>query len=133
MSKWSGAPPIIAPRIDAPPVDPLSRLPIKLQPGASGDRIDGWDADPEEEKKPENVIPRIEKVVGGRPFKLDWVSVYSFNCRRIDRFVHDRVIFVGDSAHVVSPFGARGGNGGMHDVDNLCWKLARVVRGESDE
>ncbi|MEC8641705.1 MAG: FAD-dependent oxidoreductase [Pseudomonadota bacterium] len=95
-------------------------------------RIDlqlGPDADPEEEKKPENVIPRIEKVVGGRPFKLDWVSVYSFNCRRIDRFVHDRVIFVGDSAHVVSPFGARGGNGGMHDVDNLCWKLARVVTG----
>jgi len=98
-------------------------------------RIDlqlGPDADPEEEKKPENVIPRIEKVVGGRPFKLDWVSVYSFNCRRIDRFVHDRVIFVGDSAHVVSPFGARGGNGGMHDVDNLCWKLARVVTGQSD-
>ena len=98
-------------------------------------RIDlqlGPDADPEAEKQPEVVIPRIEKVVGGRPFKLDWVSVYSFNCRRIDRFVHDRVIFVGDSAHVVSPFGARGGNGGMHDVDNLCWKLARVVRGESD-
>lgn len=97
-------------------------------------RIDlqlGPDADPEEEKKPENVIPRIEKVVGGRPFKLDWVSVYSFNCRRIDRFVHDRVIFVGDSAHVVSPFGARGGNGGMHDVDNLCWKLARVVTGSA--
>ena len=98
-------------------------------------RIDlqlGPDADPEEEKKPEVVIPRIEKVVGGRPFKLDWVSVYSFNCRRIDRFVHDRMIFVGDSAHVVSPFGARGGNGGMHDVDNLCWKLARVVTGQSD-
>ena len=97
-------------------------------------RIDlqlGPDADPEEEKKPENVIPRIEKIVGGRPFKLDWVSVYSFNCRRIDRFVHDRVIFVGDSAHVVSPFGARGGNGGMHDVDNLCWKLARVVTGDA--
>ena len=95
-------------------------------------RIDlqlGPDANPDEEKKPENVIPRIEKVVGGRPFTLDWVSVYSFNCRRIDRFVHDRVIFVGDSAHVVSPFGARGGNGGMHDVDNLCWKLARIVSG----
>ena len=97
-------------------------------------RIDlqlGPDADPEEEKKPENVIPRIEKVVDGRPFKLDWVSVYSFNCRRIDRFVHDRVIFVGDSAHLVSPFGARGGNGGMHDVDNLCWKLAHVISGKS--
>lgn len=98
-------------------------------------RIDlqlGWDADPDEEKKPENVIPRIEKVVDGRPFKLDWVSVYTFQCRRLERFVHDRVIFVGDSAHIVSPFGARGGNGGIQDVDNLGWKLAAVLSGEAD-
>ncbi|MEO0361724.1 MAG: FAD-dependent oxidoreductase [Pseudomonadota bacterium] len=98
-------------------------------------RIDlqlGWDADPEEEKKPENVIPRIEKVVEGRPFRLDWVSVYTFQCRRLARFVHDQVIFVGDSAHVVSPFGARGGNGGVQDVDNLGWKLAAVVAGRAE-
>ena len=98
-------------------------------------RIDlqlGADADPDEEKKPENVIPRIEKIVGGRPFKLDWISIYDFNCRRIDSFVHNRVIFVGDSAHVVSPFGARGGNGGIHDVDNLGWKLAAVINGQAD-
>ncbi len=95
-------------------------------------RIDlqlGWGADPDEEKKPENVIPRIEKVVEGRPFELDWVSVYTFQCRRLKRFVHGPVIFVGDSAHVVSPFGARGGNGGIQDVDNLGWKLAAVVNG----
>ena len=95
-------------------------------------RIDlqlGWDADPEEERKPENVIPRIERMVGERPFEIDWVSVYTFQCRRLDRFVHDRVIFVGDSAHIVSPFGARGGNGGIQDVDNLAWKLAAVLEG----
>jgi 3-(3-hydroxy-phenyl)propionate hydroxylase len=45
--------------------------------------------------------------------------------------VHDRVIFAGDSAHVVSPFGARGGNGGIQDADNLGWKLAAVVKGEA--
>lgn len=97
-------------------------------------RIDlqlGWDTDPEEEKKPENVIPRIRAVVGDRPFELDWVSVYTFQCRRLDRFVHDHVIFVGDSAHVISPFGARGGNGGIQDVDNLVWKLARVLKGDA--
>ncbi|MFQ6546422.1 FAD-dependent monooxygenase [Aestuariibius sp. 2305UL40-4] len=95
-------------------------------------RIDlqlGWDADPEHEKRPEVVIPRIEKVVGHSDFRLDWVSVYTFRCARLDRFVHDRVIFVGDSAHVVSPFGARGGNGGLQDVDNLGWKLAAVLNG----
>jgi len=31
----------------------------------------------------------------------------------------------------VSPFGARGGNGGIQDVDNLVWKLAAVLKGEA--
>jgi len=99
-------------------------------------RIDlqlGWGADPEEECKPENVIPRIERVVGHSDFRLDWVSVYTFQCRRLARFVHDRVIFVGDSAHLVSPFGARGGNGGLQDVDALGWRLAGVLRGDLPE
>lgn len=97
-------------------------------------RIDlqlGWDADPDHEKQPDVVIPRIEKVVGHDRFRLDWVSVYTFQCRRLARFVHDRVIFVGDSAHIVSPFGARGGNGGLQDVDNLGWKLAAVLDGRA--
>ena len=98
-------------------------------------RIDfqlGWDADPEEEKKPERVIARIRAMLGdARPFELEWVSVYTFQCRRLDRFVHGRVIFVGDAAHQVSPFGARGANSGFQDTDNLCWKLARVLRGQS--
>jgi 3-(3-hydroxy-phenyl)propionate hydroxylase len=97
-------------------------------------RIDlqlGWDADPEVEKRHDTVRPRIEKAVGGRPFEIDWVSVYNFQCRRLAEFVHGPVIFAGDSAHVVSPFGARGGNGGIHDVDNLGWKLAAVIKGEA--
>ncbi|HQU68733.1 MAG TPA: FAD-dependent oxidoreductase [Albidovulum sp.] len=97
-------------------------------------RIDlqlGWGTDPAEENKPERIIPRIEKVVGHGNFKLDWHSIYTFQCRRLESFVHDRVIFVGDSAHVVSPFGARGGNGGLQDVDALGWRLAAVVTGEA--
>jgi 3-(3-hydroxy-phenyl)propionate hydroxylase len=97
-------------------------------------RIDlqlGWDADPEVERQPERVIPRIARVVGDRPFRLDWVSIYTFQCRRLERFVHGRVIFCGDSAHVVSPFGARGGNGGLQDVDALGWRLAAVAGGGS--
>jgi 3-(3-hydroxy-phenyl)propionate hydroxylase len=99
-------------------------------------RIDlqlGPDADPELEKQPERVIPRIAKAVGHNNFELDWVSVYTFQCRRLERFVHDRIIFAGDSAHVVSPFGARGGNGGIQDIDNLGWKLAAVVKTEASK
>jgi 3-(3-hydroxy-phenyl)propionate hydroxylase len=98
-------------------------------------RIDlqlGWDADPELEKRPERVVSRVEAVLGQEtPFEIEWVSVYTFQCRRLERFVHGRVIFIGDSAHVVSPFGARGGNGGIQDVDNLVWKLALVLEGRA--
>jgi 3-(3-hydroxy-phenyl)propionate hydroxylase len=100
-------------------------------------RIDfqlGWDADPEAEKQPERVIPRIQAMLGPeREFTLEWVSVYTFQCRRMKRFRHGRVLFVGDAAHQVSPFGARGANSGIQDVDNLGWKLARVVRGQAPE
>lgn len=99
-------------------------------------RIDlqlGPNADPEIEKRPENVLTRIRAIVGERPFEIDWVSVYTFQCRRLERFVHGRVVFAGDSAHIVSPFGARGGNGGIQDVDNLAWKLAAVCSGAASE
>ncbi len=99
-------------------------------------RIDfqlGPEADPEEERKPERVIPRIEAMLGATPFTLDWVSVYTFRCRRLEKFVHGRVVFAGDAAHQVSPFGARGGNGGVQDADNLAWKLAAILDGSGDE
>jgi 3-(3-hydroxy-phenyl)propionate hydroxylase len=38
------------------------------------------------------------------------------------------VFFMGDTAKIVSPFGARGGNTGVADADNLAWKLAAVIR-----
>ena len=100
-------------------------------------RIDfqlGWQADPEEEKKPENVIPRIKAMLGDdREFELEWVSVYTFQCRRMQQFRHGRVLFVGDAAHQVSPFGARGANSGIQDTDNLCWKLKLVLDGKAPD
>jgi len=93
----------------------------------------GWDADPEEEKKPERVLPRLRAMLGERDFELEWVSVYTFQCRRMARFRHGHVLFTGDAAHQVSPFGARGANSGIQDADALAWRLARVVRGEAHE
>ena len=62
-------------------------------------------------------------------FELEWASVYTFACLRMDRFRHGRVLFAGDSAHGVSPFGARGANSGVQDAENLAWKLAAVLNG----
>lgn len=100
-------------------------------------RIDlqlGWNIDREAAVKPENVIPRLREMLGDEvKFELEWVSVYTFQCRRMEKFRHGRVIFAGDSAHQVSPFGARGANSGLQDVDNLCWKLALVAEGKAPE
>ena len=100
-------------------------------------RIDfqlGWDADPVAEKAPERVIARIQALLGkDTAFTLEWVSVYSFCCLRMDSFRHGRVIFAGDAAHGVSPFGARGANSGVQDADNLAWKLRLVLKGEAPD
>ncbi|MEP0990867.1 MAG: FAD-dependent oxidoreductase [Tateyamaria sp.] len=100
-------------------------------------RIDlqlGWDIDKEREKRPENVIPRLKEMLGDDvEFELEWVSIYTFQCRRMENFRYGRVLFAGDAAHQVSPFGARGANSGLQDTDNLCWKLKLVLDGKAPE
>jgi 3-(3-hydroxy-phenyl)propionate hydroxylase len=91
------------------------------------------DADPVAEKRPENVRPRIARMLGHDKFDFEWISLYKFQCRRMDKFIHGRVIFAGDAAHQVSPFGARGANSGLEDAENLAWKLDLVLRKASPE
>ncbi|MBD9375142.1 FAD-dependent oxidoreductase [Rhizobium sp. ARZ01] len=94
----------------------------------------GWDIDKQEEAKPEKVIPRLKAFLGEEArFELDWVSIYTFQCRRMEKFRHGHVVFAGDSAHQVSPFGARGANSGIQDADNLAWKLKLVIQGRAPE
>ena len=100
-------------------------------------RIDfqlGKNTDEAEAQKPENIVPRLKAMLGDDcDFELEWVSIYQFACQRAERFRHQRVLLVGDSAHQVSPFGARGGNSGVQDADNLCWKLKLVIDGEAPD
>jgi 3-(3-hydroxy-phenyl)propionate hydroxylase len=100
-------------------------------------RIDfqlGWEADPVAERQPERVIPRVRAMLGeGVDFELAWCSVYTFSCMRLEKFRHGRVIFTGDAAHGVSPFGARGANSGVQDADNLGWKLKLVLEGKAPD
>ncbi|MGA0611626.1 FAD-dependent oxidoreductase [Caldimonas sp. KR1-144] len=123
-----------------PPFHPNQSVLLHMQPDNVW-RIDfqlGWDADPEQAKKPENIVPRVKAMLANSslrdvPFELEWASVYTFSCTRMERFRHGRVLFAGDAAHLVSPFGARGANSGIQDADNLGWKLAAVLRGAAPE
>ncbi|MBU6463886.1 MAG: FAD-dependent oxidoreductase [Bradyrhizobium sp.] len=103
--------------------DDIWRIDLQLHPHA----------DPVVERRPENVRPRIARMLGHDKFEFEWISLYKFCCRRMDKFIHGRVLFAGDAAHQVSPFGARGANSGLEDAENLAWKLDRVLRGVSPE
>ncbi|MAM59910.1 FAD-dependent oxidoreductase [Maritimibacter sp. UBA3975] len=97
-------------------------------------RIDfqiGWDVDRKEEMKEENIRRRLDAMLGDVEYEMVWSSIYTFQCKRMETFRHGPVLFAGDAAHQVSPFGARGANSGMQDVDNLGWKLGMVLKGQA--
>jgi 3-(3-hydroxy-phenyl)propionate hydroxylase len=118
-----------------PPFAPGQSILLHKQPNNLW-RLDfklGKNADSSIAQDKEFICEKIKSVIQDRPFELDWTSIYSFSSKKLDRFVHKNVIFLGDAAHVVSPFGARGANSGIEDADNLSWKLAAVLKGNNKE
>lgn len=104
-------------------------------------RIDfqlGWDIDRAHELDEARIKARVDAMLSAQTgkipeYELEWTSIYTFQCRRMEKFRHGSILFAGDSAHQVSPFGARGANSGIQDADNLGWKLDLVVKGHSPE
>ncbi len=75
---------------------------------------------------------RLRRALGeNMPYDIVWTGVWRYKRRLTERFVDGRVIYLGDAAHQVPPFGARGGNSGVADADNLGWKLALVIAGHA--
>jgi 3-(3-hydroxy-phenyl)propionate hydroxylase len=92
------------------------------------------DCDTAQISKPEVAGARLREQLGpGVEFEFVWIGPYGYRDHLLDRFRHGRVFFIGDSAHVVSPFGARGGNSGIQDAANLGWKLALVMLGQAGD
>ena len=118
-----------------PPFNPNQTALMHKQPDDVW-RLDfqlGWDIDRAEELKEENIRARVTAMIGDDiEYELEWTSIYTFQCCSMDEYRHGPVFFAGDSAHQVSPFGARGCNGGMQDADNLAWKLAAVYHNQAD-
>ncbi|MEK5749960.1 FAD-dependent monooxygenase, partial [Acinetobacter nosocomialis] len=77
---------------------------------------------------------RVAKLVGPDvAFDIAWSGAWGYRHECLDDLRRGRVLFVGDAAHLVAPFGARGGNGGIQDADNLGWKLALHLQGLAGE
>ena len=57
---------------------------------------------------------------------------YRIHRRLASSYGKGRIFLAGDAAHLNSPSGGMGMNGGIHDAFNLCEKLAAVLQGQSD-
>jgi pentachlorophenol monooxygenase/3-(3-hydroxy-phenyl)propionate hydroxylase len=110
-----------------PPWNPGRQVLIHPCPGSTF-RID-WQVPGDYDLRSDALDARIRTVIGTRPYRVIWHSVYRFQSKIVDRMRVGRVLLAGDCAHVFSPFGARGLNSGVADAENAAWKLACVLRG----
>jgi 3-(3-hydroxy-phenyl)propionate hydroxylase len=121
-----------------PPSNPGSTVIMHRQPNDIW-RID-YQLDPSEDAEVETREERIRARIAShlawlgddRPWTLEWHGFYKAHALALDSFVHDRVLFAGDAAHLVPIFGVRGLNSGMEDAETLTWMLSAVLTAGAD-
>lgn len=96
------------------------------------------DISPEDALKPENLHKAVNdqlKMIGQDHLKweMDWSTVYSARALTLTDYVQQRILFVGDAAHLLPIFGVRGANTGFQDAFDLAWKLSAVIQGWAPE
>lgn len=67
--------------------------------------------------------------IGDYPLVIHTISRWASEGIVADKFSVGRVFVCGDAAHRHPPTGGLGLTSAMHDVQNICWKLALVLRG----
>lgn len=92
-------------------------------------RLERREPESGEEVPDSEVADRMAEVLGDRDFEVVWASRFRIHRRASPRFRVGRVLLAGDAAHVHSPVGGLGMNGGIQDAHNLAWKLAAALRG----
>jgi 3-(3-hydroxy-phenyl)propionate hydroxylase len=102
--------------------DDVWRIDYQMAPNADPDYVS------REDVVRERLLRQFGKEVA---VDIIWVGPYAYRSQCLDSLRQGRVFFIGDTAKVVSPFGARGGNTGVADADNLAWKLAATLQGQA--
>ena len=96
-------------------------------------------ADPDESVEqalePDAIERKLQRIfLQPKPYQVVEIRSYRIHRRLIDHYRAGHVIFAGDSAHLTSPSGGMGMNGGIHDAVNLTDKLIAILRkGASDD
>ncbi|ETW22491.1 bifunctional 3-(3-hydroxy-phenyl)propionate/3-hydroxycinnamic acid hydroxylase [Mycobacterium gastri] len=92
----------------------------------------------DEDEKKLSSHEEIWKVLGAQGITPENVEilravVYSHHVRFADRWRAGRIFLAGDAAHAMPPWLGQGMSAGVRDVNNLCWKIAAVLRGQAPD
>ncbi|HZH98966.1 MAG TPA: FAD-dependent monooxygenase, partial [Fimbriimonadaceae bacterium] len=71
-------------------------------------------------------------LLGEGPVEIEWMSAFDLHQRSARYYRVERVMLLGDAAHLNSPSGAQGMNAGIQDAHNLAWKLAACLQGADE-
>ena len=88
---------------------------------------------PGEDTSEERCIEYVRRALGDPDIAVEIENVQRWSSMAdwAERLREGRVFVAGDAAHVMPPTGGFGGNAGVHDADNLAWKLAMVLSGQA--
>jgi len=91
------------------------------------------DMSPDEALADEQIQKQLHEIcpIEG-PFEIYDKRVYRVHQRIVSKYDHGRTILAGDAAHVNSPSGGMGMNGGLHDAHNLTEKLKQIWLGADE-
>ncbi|HIL97678.1 MAG TPA: FAD-dependent monooxygenase [Pseudomonadales bacterium] len=88
------------------------------------------DMEPEEALADEHIQRQLHDIcpIDG-PFEIYDKRVYRVHQRIVPKYDHGRIVLAGDAAHLNSPSGGMGMNGGLHDAHNLTEKINAIWQG----
>ncbi|NIB99636.1 FAD-dependent monooxygenase [Halobacterium sp. R2-5] len=121
---------------DHPRVDGRNVLLVPFQGGWRVDIQCKEDDDPQKMTEDEEISELVAQTLGERyRDRVEWVSQYKFKQVVADRMVDDdnRVLLAGEAGHLFAPFGARGMNSGVADVEAAASAITVALNADVEE
>jgi 3-(3-hydroxy-phenyl)propionate hydroxylase len=113
----------VRPVVDIPLAKGNHRWEIPLAPGETDDDYDS------EEK----VWARLRALgVTTSQARIKGYAFYSHHLRHLEGWRRDRVVLIGDAAHLMPPWAGQGMQSGIRDANNVAWKLAAICTGRAE-
>ena len=82
---------------------------------------------------PQSIETKLQRIVQrDEPYPVTEIRPYRIHQRIVQHYRKGRIALAGDAAHLNSPSGGMGMNGGIHDAFALADTLAKILRGEDE-